>query len=1067
MTVISTITDAISLGLNRSVPDNLTRTVVQIYKTSGGKEAFGKATKAIGFLEDLARKTYVLINDNIASIDRELGVVEAKLPKESKKDKPESKSEKKGKRLLALEFEDFELPIAAVKETAPKKFVFKKIKKERAAQVKSIPVKQEDSQVVKQENSIAVKQEGKTEFKQEVKSESHSSDPKLEHELRAMLQQKFGTAPTKPSLAQLAQLEREAAETDFVVEDLGDIENDRDWYTEESNALEQYDDVEEKPKKVVRPSQQSGGKFDAETGEYVDYDHVAGAVRIPIVSHHLVPPFLEGQEELLSMQGTLRNSISVVLDPQSELALSARNGSYVVKERKEKRERAQQAKDRTGETRREEKEKEQKHDEEAVVEDDEPATFETIQKQRHRLPAYTAKLELMRTIAENQIVVVIGETGSGKTTQITQFLADEYAEAGQIVGCTQPRRVAAMLVAKRVSEEVGCRLGDRVGYAIRFEDKTSSNTVIKYMTDGILLREMLQDPNLDKYSCVVMDEAHERTLSTDILLGLFRQLLRRRRDLRLVVTSATMDANRFTGFFGEAPQFFIPGRTFPVDVLYAASACNDYVEAAVKQVVTLHLGSPPGDILVFMTGHEDIDATCELIEEKLLVLEDPPPLDVLPIYSSMPADLQKKIFSKPNEKRRKVVVATNIAETSLTVDGVKYVVDCGLSKVKVFNPRLAMDTLQVVPISLANAKQRSGRAGRTAPGIAYRLYTEAGAEQLRVQPLPEIQRTNLAAVMLMLKGLGVTDVLKFPFLDPPPPDLLACSLYDLWALGALDNVGNLTKLGGTLTVFPMDPALAKLVFLSCQPDFACLSEVLTIVAMLSVPSVFYRPKERAAEADAARERFLIAGLDHLTLLNVYTQWEQKGRNSSPHQLAVWTNRQFLHLKLLARAREVRNQLLVIMNHNKLPVVSTKNDDIIRRCLCAAYYHQLATLVRSNNGHAEYANLRHRYMKMHVHPTLALVGGGVAPQYVIYDELVLTSREYMQCATAVEPEWLLEYGYLFFGVSASVRRELGDLGFRIIDKSETEATLKRDQEKMKIVEVASKPKVVKKIIRRGF
>jgi pre-mRNA-splicing factor ATP-dependent RNA helicase DHX38/PRP16 len=327
------------------------------------------------------------------------------------------------------------------------------------------------------------------------------------------------------------------------------------------------------------------------------------------------------------------------------------------------------------------------------------------------------------------VIIVIGETGSGKTTQLAQFLYEDGYCANGLIGCTQPRRVAAMSVAKRVSEEMGCDLGGTVGYSIRFEDVTSDKTKIKYMTDGILLRESLNEADLDRYSVVILDEAHERSLSTDILMGLLRKseskhtiglylisVLTRRRDLKLIVTSATMNADKFSRFFGNAAQFTIPGRTFPVELFHSKSPCEDYVDSAIKQILTIHLSMPKGDILVFMTGQEDIEATCSIVQERLDTLDEPKPLAILPIYSQMPADLQAKIFEPTADGRRKVVVATNIAETSLTVDGILYVVDSGYSKVKIYNPKVGMDALQITPISQANAGQRAGRAGRTGPG---------------------------------------------------------------------------------------------------------------------------------------------------------------------------------------------------------------------------------------------------------------------------------------------------------------------------------------------------------------
>lgn len=512
------------------------------------------------------------------------------------------------------------------------------------------------------------------------------------------------------------------------------------------------------------------------------------------------------------------------------------------------------------------------------------------------------------------------------------------------------------------------------------------------MTDGVLLRESLVQADLDKYSCIIMDEAHERALNTDVLMGLLKKVLARRRDLKLIVTSATMNADRFSRFYGGAPEFIIPGRTFPVDVHFSRTPCEDYVDSAVKQVLAIHVSQGPGDILVFMTGQEDIEATCELVDERLKLLNDPPKLSILPIYSQMPAEQQAKIFEAAPPGVRKVVVATNIAETSLTVDGIMYVVDSGFSKLKVYNPRMGMDTLQITPISQANANQRSGRAGRTGPGKAYRLYTEvAYKNELYLQTIPEIQRTSLANTVLLLKSLDVKDLLDFDFMDPPPQETITTSLFELWSLGALDNLGDLTRLGRKMTPFPMDPPLAKLLITSSE-EYECSEEMLTIVSMLSVPSVFYRPKERQEESDAAREKFFVPESDHLTLLHVYTQWKSNGYSDA------WCNRHFLHSKALRRAKEVREQLYDIMNVQKMPLISCGTDwDVIRKCICSGFYHQAAKV----KGIGEFINLR-TSVSMQLHPTSALYGLGYVPEYVVYHELILTSKEYMSTVTAVDP-----------------------------------------------------------------
>jgi pre-mRNA-splicing factor ATP-dependent RNA helicase DHX38/PRP16 len=754
-----------------------------------------------------------------------------------------------------------------------------------------------------------------------------------------------------------------------------------------------------------------------------DFEDDEEATRVHLLVHDLRPPFLDGRT-VFSKQ---LEPVPAVRDFQSDMAVFSRKGSKVVKERRQQKERQKQAQEATnlagtalGNVMGV---KEDEGDSAAAVPGEEEqgnskfaqhmkknegassfSQSKSLKEQREYLPAFAVREDLLRVIRDNQVVIVVGETGSGKTTQLTQFLyEDGYAKLGMI-GCTQPRRVAAMSVAKRVSEEMECRLGSTVGYAIRFEDCTSKETMIKYMTDGVLLRESLNEPDLDRYSCVIMDEAHERALNTDVLMGLFKKVLARRRDLKLIVTSATMNSKRFSDFYGGAPEFFIPGRTFPVDVMFHRSPVEDYVDQAVQQVLAIHVSMGAGDVLVFMTGQEDIECTCELIQERLNALNDPPKLSILPIYSQMPADLQAKIFDKAAPGVRKVIVATNIAETSLTVDGIMYVVDAGYSKLKVYNPRMGMDTLQITPISQANASQRAGRAGRTGPGKAFHLFTEAAfKDELYIQTIPEIQRTNLANTVLLLKSLGVKDLLDFDFMDPPPQDTITTSLFDLWALGALDNIGDLTPIGSKMTAFPMDPSLAKLLITS--EDYGCSEEMLTIVSMLSVPSVFYRPKERQEESDAAREKFFVPESDHLTYLHVYSQWKSNGYSDA------WCTRHFLHPKSLRRAKEIREQLLDIMKMQRMSMVSCGTDwDVIRKCICSGYYHQAAKV----KGIGEYINLR-TSVTVQLHPTSALYGLGYLPDYVVYHELILTSKEYMSTVTSVDPKWLAELGGVFYSV----------------------------------------------------
>ncbi|KAG5114825.1 hypothetical protein AAZX31_13G323800 [Glycine max] len=759
--------------------------------------------------------------------------------------------------------------------------------------------------------------------------------------------------------------------------------------------------------------------------------------KVILLVHDTKPPFLDGRVVFTKQA----EPIMPLKDPTSDMAIISRKGSTLVREIHEKqsmnksRQRFWElAGSKLGDILGVEKTAEQIDADTAEVGEDgeidfkEEAKFsqhmkkgeavsdfaksKTLAEQRQYLPIFSVREELLQVVRENQVVVVVGETGSGKTTQLTQYLHEDGYTIGGIVGCTQPRRVAAMSVAKRVSEEMDTELGDKVGYAIRFEDVTGPKTIIKYMTDGVLLRETLKDSDLDKYRVIVMDEAHERSLSTDVLFGILKKVVAQRRDFKLIVTSATLNAQKFSNFFGSVPIFHIPGRTFPVNILWSKTPVEDYVEGAVKQTMTIHITSPPGDILIFMTGQDEIEAACYALAERMEQMVSSskkavPKLLILPIYSQLPADLQAKIFQKAEDGARKCIVATNIAETSLTVDGIFYVIDSGYGKMKVYNPRMGMDALQVFPVSRAAADQRAGRAGRTGPGTCYRLYTESAyLNEMLPSPVPEIQRTNLGNVVLLLKSLKVENLLDFDFMDPPPQDNILNSMYQLWVLGALNNVGGLTDLGWKMVEFPLDPPLAKMLLMGEQ--LGCLEEVLTIVSMLSVPSVFFRPKDRAEESDAARERFFVPESDHLTLYNVYQQWKQHDYRGD------WCNDHFLHVKGLRKAREVRSQLLDILKTLKIPLTSCWPDtDIVRKAICSAYFHNSARL----KGVGEYVNCRNG-MPCHLHPSSALYGMGCTPEYVVYHELILTTKEYMQCATAVEPQWLAELGPMFFSVKDS-------------------------------------------------
>ncbi|KAJ6652892.1 hypothetical protein lerEdw1_010550 [Lerista edwardsae] len=661
----------------------------------------------------------------------------------------------------------------------------------------------------------------------------------------------------------------------------------------------------------------------------------------------------------------------------------------------------------------------------------------TIQEVRYSLPIFPYREDLLAAIDEHQVLIIEGETGSGKTTQIPQYLFEEgYTQKGMKIGCTQPRRVAAMSVAARVSQEMGVKLGNEVGYSIRFEDCTSERTVLKYMTDGMLLREFLTEPDLNSYSVILIDEAHERTLHTDILFGLIKDIARFRPELKVLIASATLDTERFSTFFDDAPVFRIPGRRFPVDIYYTKAPEADYLEACVVSVLQIHVTQPRGDILVFLTGQvsplhsEEIEACCEMLQDRCRRLGSKiAELLVLPIYANLPSDMQAKIFEPTPPGARKVVVATNIAETSLTIDGIIYVIDPGFCKQKSYNARTGMESLVVTPCSRASANQRAGRAGRVAAGKCFRLYTAwAYKNELEETTVPEIQRTNLGNVVLLLKSLGINDLIHFDFMDPPPHETLVLALEQLYALGALNHLGELTKLeqlnwkavylefeippqeesvshsqtsleichiqlGRKMAELPVDPMLSKMILASEQ--YKCSEQILTIAAMLSVNNaIFYRPKDKVVHADNARMNFFLPGGDHLVLLNVYNQWVESGYSMQ------WCYENFIQFRSMRRARDVREQLEGLMERIEVDITSSEGDYIpVRKAITAGFFYHTSRLTRSG-----YKTVKHQ-QTVFVHPNSSLFEE--QPRWLIYHELVFTTKEFMRQIIEIDSTWLLE------------------------------------------------------------
>lgn len=622
---------------------------------------------------------------------------------------------------------------------------------------------------------------------------------------------------------------------------------------------------------------------------------------------------------------------------------------------------------------------------------------QTIKECQESLPIYFYKESLIQAIRDHQILIIEGETGSGKTTQIPQYLYHAgFCENDLKIGCTQPRRVAAMSVAARVADEMDVKLGNEVGYSIRFEDCTSERTKIRYMTDGMLLRDFLGEPDLASYSVMIIDEAHERTLHTDVLFGLVKDIARFRPDLKLLISSATLDAAKFSSFFDDAPIFRIPGRRYPVEIYYTKAPEADYLQAAIVSVLQIHLTQPAGDILVFLSGQEEIEAAQETLQDKVRRLGSKiKELVVLAIYANLPSEMQAKIFQPTPEGGRKVILGTNIAETSLTIDGIVYVIDPGYCKQKSYNPRTSMEALTVVPISRASANQRAGRAGRVSAGKCFRLFTSWSYQnELEESPVPEIQRTNLGNVVLMLKSLGINDLLNFDFMDPPPAETLIVSLEQLYALGALNHKGDLTLTGRKMAEFPLDPMMAKTLIAS--EKYGCTEEIMTIAAMLGVNSaVFYRPKDQIVHADNARTNFFFPGGDHLTLLNVYDQWAATDYSTQ------WCFENFIQHRSMKRARAIRDQLQGLLERTEIELVTNPMEHVgIRKAITAGYFYHTGRLTA--NG--IYKTVKHQ-QSVSIHPNSSLFE--VQPKWVIYHELVQTSKEFMRQVIEIENKWLVE------------------------------------------------------------
>lgn len=640
----------------------------------------------------------------------------------------------------------------------------------------------------------------------------------------------------------------------------------------------------------------------------------------------------------------------------------------------------------------------------------------SIEQQRQKLPVFKLRNHILYLIENYQTVVIVGETGCGKSTQIPQYLAEAgWTAEGRVVGVTQPRRVAAVTVAGRVADERGAVLGHEVGYCIRFDDCTDPlATRIKFLTDGMLVREMMVDPLLTKYSAIMLDEAHERTLYTDIAIGLLKKIQKKRGDLRLIVASATLDAEKFRDFFNQNETsdptmdtcviLTVEGRTFPVDIFYLQSPVPDYIKSTVETVMKIHQTEGDGDILAFLTGQEEVETVVSMLIEQARALGRTGMkrhLRILPMYAGLPSFEQMKVFERVSRSVRKVIVATNVAETSITVSGIVYVIDCGFVKLRAYNPRTAIECLVVVPVSQASANQRAGRGGRSRSGKCYRLYTEETFDKLPESTVPEMQRSNLAPVILQLKALGIDNVLRFHFMSPPPAQSMVQALELLYALGGLDKDCRLTEpLGMRIAEFPLNPMFAKMLLES--GNFGCSQEILSIAAMMQIQNIFVVPSNQKSQAIRVHRKFAVEEGDHLTMLNVYEAFVKHNKNSQ------WCQEHFLNYKGLVRAATVREQLKKLLVKFQVPKKSSEgNPDPVLRCIVAGFFANAARF----HSTGAYRTIRDDH-ELHIHPASVLYAEK-PPRWVIYNEVMQTSKYYMRDVTAIESAWLLELAPHFY------------------------------------------------------
>lgn len=621
------------------------------------------------------------------------------------------------------------------------------------------------------------------------------------------------------------------------------------------------------------------------------------------------------------------------------------------------------------------------------------------------LPIDKHKEEIIQSVLLNKVTIVAGETGSGKTSMIPQILCDskfteEAKKKGLMkkIGITQPRRMAAISIASFVAKQLNYTCGKEVGYKIRWDNSTSEGTIIKFMTDGILLREMQLDPDLNEYSIIMIDEAHERSLNMDLLIGLVKDLLKRRDDIRIIISSATIEEKKFSAFFDNAPIIRIKGNMFDVDIVYDEifgrlspesyypGILNEKIIATIKEIMS---SSRKGNILVFLTGEEDIDSTIKAVQEKI------PSLYCLPLYGNMTFEEQMKVF-QPSQKQM-AIFSTNIAETSVTIEGIVYVIDSGFVKQTDFNNETGIGSLKVVEISQASAKQRAGRAGRTQPGICFRLYSEENLSQFDEFTRPEIERSNLFSVILQMKIMGINDIENFSFVDSPKKEAIHSALEGLILLGALNRNNGVTEIGKKMAKMPVDPRFSRMI-IAAEEKYGCLDQVLTVVAAMSARgSIFWRPRSddyfEKQRIEATHRAFKNNSSDFLTFLNVFEQFV------STNDRKAFCQKNYLNSKTLWEMIQIKKQLIGILKGVK--ITSSTNTEKIAKAIGSGLVQNIC----KKGGY------RHQYLRgtqrVFIHPGSSLFSNEDL-SWIVASEIRETSKAFAINCCEVKKEWIEEF-----------------------------------------------------------